>query len=317
MSSYWITRVLQTIPLLIGVSIIVFIILRLTPGDPSTLLADPSFLTKQQQIELRQSLGLDDPWPTQYVKTMTGIATGQLHSFRTGQSTTEMIADALPTTFSVALVGILEAIAISLILGIAAARNPGGVIDRILSVSIAAAVAFPSFVLALFLIRIFAENWQILPASGIRPLGATGYDPITMLPYLVLPGVVTAFPLAAILARYTRDAVREVLAEDYVRTARSKGLAESIVLWRHVLRNALIPIVSVVGSVMPFLLGGSVIVESVFGLPGIGRITVQAALQRDYPVVMTTTLLAGVLVILSNLVTDIVYGIVDPRIRPR
>ncbi len=315
MTKYWLGRVLQAVPLLFGLSVIVFAVLHLAPGDPSTLLADPSFLTEQQRVELRRSLGLEDPLPVQYLRTMAAMANGDLRSFRTQESTAAMLANALPTTLAVALVGIAVALGAGLLLGIAAARRKGGVVDRLLSLGIATAVAFPTFVLALFLIRLFAEEWRLLPASGIRPLGTTGFDPLAIAPYLVLPAAVTAFPLAAILARYTRDAVREALVEDYVRTAYGKGLAAPTVLRRHVLRNALVAVVSVVGTVTPLLLGGSVIVESLFGLPGVGRVTVQAALQRDYPVVMTATLFSGVLVIVGNLITDALYGVVDPRIR--
>lgn len=315
MSRYWLGRVLQAIPLLFGLSVIVFAVLHLAPGDPSTLLADPSFLTESQRAELRRSLGLDDPLPVQYARTMAAMANGDLRSFRTREPTAAMLANALPTTLLVALVGMTAALALGLLLGVAAARRPGGLVDRALSLGIATAVAFPTFVLALFLIRLFAEEWHLLPPSGIRPLGTTGYEPLLVAPHLVLPAVVTAFPLGAILARYTRDAVREALLEDYVRTAYGKGLAAPVVLRRHVLRNALVAVVSVVGTVTPLLLGGSVIVESLFGLPGVGRITVQAALQRDYPVVMTTTLFSGVLVIAGNLITDALYGVVDPRIR--
>lgn len=315
MTKYWLGRLLQAVPLLFGLSIIVFAILHLAPGDPSTLLADPSFLSEQQRVELRHSLGLEDPLPVQYVRTMTGMATGELRSFRTREATATMLANALPTTLLVAFAGMGLALAVGLVVGVAAARRPGSAVDRALSVGIPAAVAFPTFVLALFLIRLFAEEWHLLPAGGIRPVGTAGFDPLKVAPHLVLPAVVTAFPLAAILARYTRDAVREALVEDYVRTAYSKGLAAPVVLRRHVLRNALVAVVSVVGTVTPLLLGGSVIVESLFGLPGVGRITVQAALQRDYPVVMTTTLFSGVLVIVGNLITDALYGVVDPRIR--
>ncbi len=317
MTRYWALRALQAVPLLFGLSVLVFAVLHLSPGDPTTLLADPAFLSEQQRAELRQSLGLDDPLPVQYVRTMTSLATGDLRSFRTKEPTATMIANALPTTAVVVLLGITLALSLGLLLGVAAARRPGGAIDRLLGLGIVTAVSFPTFVLALFLIRIFAEQLHWLPASGIRPIGSTGANPLAVLPHLVLPVAVTAFPLAAILARYTRDAVADALAEDYVRTAHGKGLAGGTVLRRHVLRNALISVVSVVGTITPLLLGGSVIVESLFGLPGVGRITVQAALQRDYPVVMSTALFSGVLVVIGNFITDVVYVFVDPRIRLR
>lgn len=317
MTSYWIGRILQAVPLWIGASILVFVVLQLAPGDPATILADPSFLTDQQLADLRESIGLDDPLPVQYVKMMSGIFTGELRSFRTQESTMSMILDAVPTTFSVAFVGMVIAVLVSIPLGVAAGRRPGSPIDRVLSAGIVTVISFPAFVLAILLIRLFAEQWSLLPASGIRPIGATGYNPIEIMPHLILPAVVTSFPLIPILARYTRDAVQDTLAEDFVRTAYSKGLAERAVLLRHVVRNALVPVVSVVGILTPLLLGGTVIVEQVFELPGIGRITVQAATQRDYPVVMSTVLFSAVLVIAANLIVDFLYGVVDPRIRLR
>ena len=317
MTKYWVGRILQTIPLWLGASVLIFTILQLAPGDPATILADPSFLSDQQLTELRRSIGLEDPLPIQYVKMMKGMFTGDLRSFRSQESTISMIVEAMPTTFSVVFVGMVAAVLISLPVGVAAGRRPGSFIDRALSAGIVTAISFPAFVLALLLIRLFAEEWGILPASGIRPIGATGYNPIEMAPHLVLPALVTAFPIAPILARYTRDAIQDTLAEDFVRTAYAKGLGEGAVLWRHVLRNALVPVVSVVGILTPLLLGGTVIVEQLFALPGIGRITVQAALLRDYPVVMSTVLFSAVLVIAANLIVDFLYGVVDPRIRLR
>lgn len=317
MTKYWIGRILQTIPLWLGASVLVFTILQLAPGDPATILADPSFLSDQQLTELRRSIGLEEPLPVQYVKMMKGMFTGDLRSFRSQESTTSMIVEAMPTTFSVVFVGMIAAVLISLPVGVAAGRRPGSFIDRALSAGIVTVISFPAFVLALLLIRLFAEEWGMLPASGIRPIGATGYNPIEMAPHLVLPALVTAFPVAPILARYTRDAIQDTLAEDFVRTAYAKGLGEGAVLRRHVLRNALVPVVSVVGILTPLLLGGTVIVEQLFALPGIGRITVQAALLRDYPVVMSTVLFSAVLVITANLIVDFLYGVVDPRIRLR
>ncbi|GIW09711.1 MAG: peptide ABC transporter permease [Dehalococcoidia bacterium] len=315
MTRYWLGRLVQAVVLVVGVSIVVFVVVRLAPGDPATLLADPSFLSEQQRRELRASLGLEEPWPVQYVKTMAGLLRGDLRSFRTRESTASMIANAVPVTFSVVFAGVVLALASSIPLGVAAAQQPGGWADRLLSVAIAVALAFPTFVLALFLIRLLAEEWRLLPAGGFGPPGTTGFNPLVILPHLVLPALVTAFPLGAILGRYVRDAVREVLAEDYVRTAHSKGLSPRVVQWRHVFPNALVAVISVVGTVTPLLLGGAVIVESLFGLPGLGRIAVQGALQRDYPVVIATTLFSAVLVVLGNLLTDLLYGVVDPRIR--
>lgn len=317
MTGYWVGRLAQAVPMLFAVSLAVFVVLQLAPGDPATLLADPAYLNEQQRAELRASLGLDDPLPLQYVRTVGGILDGSLRSFRTREPTIEMLADALPVTATVALLGMAVATAAGVALGALAAHRPGGPLDRALSMAVVSAISVPTFVLSLLLLRVFAEGLRVLPATGIRPIGSSGSDPIASVPHLVLPVFVTAFPLAAIIARYARDAVREALAADHVRTAHGKGLPPSTVRRRHVLRNALVSVVSVVGTVTPLLLGGSVIVESIFGLPGVGRIAVAAALQRDFPVVMTTTLFSAVLVVLANLATDIAYGYADPRIRLR
>lgn len=315
MSRYLLQRLPQAALLLLGVSIIVFVVLRLAPGDPATLLVDPTIFTPEELREVRASLGLEDPWLTQYVKTMSGLLQGDLRSFRTRQSTIEMVTEAMPTTFIVVMAGVALGLLVGVPFGVAAARRPNSLIDRVLSLGIVTAISFPTFVVALVLIRLFAEEWHLLPGSGIRPIGTAGYPLLLVLPHLVLPGMVTAFPIASILARYTRDAVYETLQEDFVRTAYAKGLRTQAVLWRHVLRNALVTLVSVLGILIPLLLGGSVIVEALFGLPGLGRITVDAALQRDYPVVMTTTLVSALLVVTGNLVADLIYGLVDPRIR--
>lgn len=315
MNRYWLGRALQSVPLLFAVSLVVFGALHLAPGDPSTLLADPAYLTAEQQAELRASLGLEEPLPVQYVKTMTGMVDGSLRSFRTREPTIVMLRDSFPVTASVILLGMAVATAVGIVFGTAAAQRPGGHADRLLGTFVVAAISFPTFVLALILIRVFAEELGVLPARGIRPIGAVGLDPLASLPHLIMPVAVTAFGMAPILARYARDAVAEALAQDYVRIAHGKGLPRPAVLRRHVLPNALVSIVSVVGIITPILLGGSVIVETLFGLPGIGRLTVQAALQRDYPVVMTMVMFSAVLVIVANFITDLLYGRVDPRIR--
>ncbi len=248
---------------------------------------------------------------------MGGLFQGQLRSFRSQEPTTTMVPEALPTTIKVMLGGVGLAILVGVPLGVVAAYRPRSLIDNLLSLSMAFALSVPTFVLASILIRVFAEQLRWLPASGIRPPGAVEYSWQTALSYLVLPSIVTAFPISPILARYTRDALREVLQEDYVRTAASRRLTRQLVLWRHMLPNILVPLLSVLGVIIPLLLGGSVIVESLFALPGLGRVTVQAALQRDYPVVMTTTIVSTLLIVISNLATDMLYYVVDPRLRPR
>ena len=317
MSRYWVSRLLQSLYLWIGASIIIFVVLHLAPGDPASFLVEPEFLTEETLVELRQSLGLDDPLPIQYLKTISTMVTGDLYSFYKHDRTSSIILGAIPVTFSIVFLGVFTGTLFGVPLGLAAGRRSGSLMDRMLSLGIVSAVSIPTFVLALLLIRLFAEEWGLLPASGIRPVGSTSWNPVEMLPHVILPTFVTGLHFGLILARYTRDAVQDVLAEDFVRTAYAKGLTQGVVMRRHVMRNVLVPVVSVVGTFTPMLLGGSVIVEQVFALPGLGRLTVAAAIGRDYPLVMSTVLFSALLVIVGNLAVDFLYGIVDPRIKLR
>lgn len=310
---YWITRLGETIPLLFGISLLAFAIFRLAPGDPTTLVVDPTLLSADDRAAIRHQLGLDDSFPVQYVKMMHALVDGDLRSFKSKQPTTQIIRDAFPVTATVSGLGIGLALLLAFPLGAFAGRRPGGWVDRAVSAGMTTSLAIPPFLLGLLLILLFTEKLQLLPGSGIAPPGTIGFHP--QLKYLIMPASVIALGLAPILARYLRDALVEVLADDYVRTARAKGLAESSVLMRHAVRNAMIPWISLLNTLIPVTLGGSVIIETVFGLPGLGRVTTSAALSRDYPVVLTNVIFVAVLVLLTNLIIDFIYGLVDPRIR--
>ncbi len=312
---YWTSRVLETIPLLFGVSILTFVIFQLTPGDPIALVVDPTLISEDDRAAVREDLGLDDPAPIQYVRMMTGLADGDLRSFKTKQPTIEMVLDALPITLLVGGLGLGLGVLVGVILGTLAARKVGGLADRIVSVSMTTSLAVPPFVLGLVMVLLFTERWGVLPASGIAPIGTIGFGGVSSLPYLVMPVIVVAFGPAAIFARYLRDALTDVLAHDYIRTARAKGLSETRVIIRHAVRNALLPIVALLNTMIPVTLGGAVIVETLFGLPGLGTLTTKSALNRDYPVVMTTVLFVAVLTIVTNLIVDLVFAWIDPRVR--
>jgi peptide/nickel transport system permease protein len=315
MNSYLVRRLLTLIPTLIGISILSFGIIVTAPGDPATLLVDPTQLTQEEMASVRRQLGLDDPLPVQYVRMMTGLVTGELRSLRTRQPTLVMVAEAAPTTLllvgTTTLVGVLLGVAF----GVISAVRPYSWQDNVVSVISLFGLSVPSFWLGLLLIIVFAGNLQWLPASGLRPSGTNTWHPLVILPYLILPTIVMASSMIAALTRYTRSAMLEALQSDYVRTARAKGLANRRVVVGHALRNSLVTTVTLLGVLLPILFSGSVVVESVFGLPGMGRLAVSAALGRDYPVVITTTMLAAVLVLASGLLTDLVYRFVDPRIR--
>jgi peptide/nickel transport system permease protein len=252
--------------------------------------------------------------PVQFVTILKQLATGEIQSLRTGQPVLAMIADRLPIT--AALLG--GAIAVSLLLGVPmgvmSARRPYGHLDNWLSIAALGGLSLPGFWFGLVLMWMFAGILHILPASGAGPAMSLHYSALDMVPYFVLPTVVLASGLLPPIMRYTRSSMLDALAQDYVRTARSKGLPESLVLYRHALRNALLPVVTVVGLLVPLLIGSTAVIESVFAMPGIGRLVVEAALNRDYPTIMTLNLMTAVVVVASTLVVDVLYAVLDPRI---
>lgn len=312
---YWLSRLFDIVPLLVGVSLLTFLIFRIAPGDPVALVLDPTMVSEEDREAVREDLGLNRPVPVQYVSMMSGIFTGELRSFKSKQPTTEVVMDAVPVTLLVGGSALLIAFLVALPLGSLAARKPGGWVDRIVSISMTTTLAIPSFVLGLVLVLLFTERWGLLPGSGIAPIGTIGFAGTASIPYLVMPVAVTAIGPMMIFSRYLRDGLSGVLQQDFVRTARAKGLAEPAVFSRHALRNALLPVVSLLTSMIPITLGGSVVIEMLFGLPGLGRVTTQAALTRDYPVVMTAVIFVAVIAVLSNLVIDVIYGWIDPRVR--
>jgi peptide/nickel transport system permease protein len=315
MTTYFIRRLIEAIPVLVGISIISFLVIRLAPGDPTALLADISLLSPDERLELRRSLGLEDPLPIQYVRMIGDLFTGDLLSLRTGESTIQMVLDAAPTTLLLITSTIIVSLLTGILFGVVSALRPYSRTDNLLTVLALLGLSVPNFWLGLMLVIVVAEHLRWLPASGIRPQGAMGFSPLEMLPYLVLPVLVQAAGIAAALMRFTRSSMLDTLGADYVRTARSKGLTERKVLFGHALRNALITVVTLTGVLIPILLSATVVVETIFALPGMGRLAVTAALARDYPVVLTTNLLAAVMVLLANLLTDLAYTVIDPRIR--
>jgi peptide/nickel transport system permease protein len=314
MRRYLIRRVAQLVPVLLGIAFVTFLIIRLAPGDPAAMLVDTTLLSREELARFRTQLGLDAPLPVQFVTILKQLATGEILSLRTGQPVLTMLAERLPITS--ALLG--GAIALSLLLGVPmgvlSARRPYGRLDNWLSVAALGGISLPGFWLGLVLMWVFAGVLRVLPASGTGPATAVSYTALDMVPYFVMPTAVLASGLLPPIMRYTRSAMLEALAQDYVRTARSKGLAESRVLYHHALRNALLPVVTVVGLLVPVLIGSTAVIESVFAMPGIGRLVVEAALNRDYPTIMTLNLLTAVTVLVSTLAVDLLYAVLDPRI---
>jgi peptide/nickel transport system permease protein len=246
---------------------------------------------------------------------MGNFFNGSLMSFQEKRPTFDMIIERLPTTVILTTLAITFALLIGIPIAIISAMRPYTWIDHIANTTALAGLSLPPFWIALVLILIFSERLRLLPASGIRPLGSEAWNVAEMVPYLIMPTLVGTLGLLPSVVRYTRSSMLDVLHQDYIRTARSKGLRERTVTSRHALRNALIPVVSLMGAILPVLLGGSVLIETVFGLPGLGRLAVRAAQNRDFPLVLTINMFTAFVVLVSNIVTDLIYTYLDPRIR--
>lgn len=315
MSRHILRRIILLVPMLLGISIISYGIIRLAPGDPARVLADPEMLTTEQMEALRVQLGLDQPIVVQYLRTMQSLLTGDLLSFKTRQPVMEMILERVPTTFALAGCVLVVGFGLGMIIGVLQALRPNSRLDDILTFLSLFGFAVPSFWLALMLIMIFSVRLDWLPTSGIRPTNTTGWNPLQVAPHLILPTIVLATNLLASVARYTRSSMLETLNQDYLRTARAKGLSERTVTVVHALRNSLLPVITLLGVQIPYLLGGTVAIETIFALPGVGRLALDSVISRDYPVILTINVFVAVLVLLGNLLADIAYGLADPRVR--
>lgn len=315
MQRYLLRRILQIIPVFLGITFISFAIVRLSPGDPIATMFPPEVLGRIDREVLREQLGLNDSVPVQYVKMMTNFFNGSLTSFQERQPTFQVLMDYLPITMLFATTAVLLALAIALPIAVFSALKPYSLVDNVTTLTALTGLSLPQFWIALVLVLIFSERLRWFPASGIRPITATGYDLAEMLPYMVMPTAVLVLGLLPAIVRYTRSSMLEVLGQDYIRTARSKGLSERRVVTFHALRNALIPVVTLIGAVFPLLLGGAVLIETIFGIPGLGRLAVRAAQTRDYPMILTLNMFAAFMVLISNTITDLIYTYLDPRIR--
>jgi peptide/nickel transport system permease protein len=315
MSIYIARRLVLMIPLLFGISIVSYAVISFAPGDPARLLADPERVTAAQLAAAREQMGLNDPLPIQYLKTMRSLATGDLRSFKSHRPVLDMIGERLPTTLTLTVLALICSVVFGLTIGIVQALRPYSRLDDAGTLVSLFGFAVPDFWLALTLISIFAVRLDWLPASGIRPPQTDGWNPRDVAPHLVLPTLVLSASTMAGMARYTRSAMLEALGQDFVRLARAKGLRERQVVARHALRNSLLPVITLLGFYVPFLLGGAVVVETIFALPGVGRLTLDAVASRDYPVLLTINVLGALTVLVGNLLADIGYALADPRIR--
>jgi peptide/nickel transport system permease protein len=313
-SQYVARRLLLLIPTLIGMSLFIFLMLRLLPGDVVDLMtAGQEQATDDAKRKLREAFGLADPLPLQYIKWVLGLLRGDPgKSLRSGQPIAEALGQALPVTFELTLLAVLMATIIAIPLGVLSASRRDSGADFVGRIAGLIGLSIPSFWLAtltlLFTSLVF--SW-VPPVSWISPT----VDPLANLEQMLLPAAALAVQLMAIEMRMTRTTMLEVLSQDYVRTARAKGASERVVTYRHALRNALIPVVSVIGFQIGTLMGGSAIIEVIFGLNGIGATLIQAIFNRDYPMVQASALFLAAVFVVVNTSVDLLYGYLDPRIK--
>jgi peptide/nickel transport system permease protein len=312
MSKYILRRLVQMVPVLLLVSLVVFSLLHLTPGDPATTMLGQE-ATPEAVAALRERLGLDQPLPVQYVRWLASVLRGDLgRSIRTNQPVTEAILERLPVTVQLSAMSILIALMIAIPVGIISALRRNTALDSGATTLALLGVALPNFLLAILLIYLFSIQLRWLPPIGYVPLWE---DPGENLRRMIMPALTLGTALAAIIMRLTRSSLLEVLEQDYVRTARAKGLTESRMVRVHALKNSLIPVVTIVGLQIGGLLGGTVITETIFALPGIGRLIVDSIFRRDFPLVQGAVLFVAVAFLVTNLLVDLLYAFLDPRIR--
>ncbi len=307
-------RLAVSIAMLAAVSALIFVVLRLLPGDPViTRLGATPGISPAAIAELRKDAGLDDPIWVQYARWVGGMLHGDFgRSYFNQYSVTQLIGQRLPTTIELTFLSMLLAVVLAVPGALLAVRRPGGVVDRLLTTISSAGMALPSFIVGVLLIVIFAVKWGVLPSTGFVPLGQSlGGNLKTM----ILPSLTLAIAAAPLLLRFLRASLLEVLAAPFIRTARGKGASGPRVLLAHALRNSLTPAVTMLGLIIGYTLGGTVIIENVFGLPGLGALAVDSVSKRDYAVLQSCVLLISAMFILTTLLVDIVTGVLDPRLR--
>lgn len=322
MRSFIIRRILTLIPLYFGITIITFLIIHLAPGKPSDLETQmrPGMAIARERLE--KIYGLDKPLYVQYwnwLKKMVVLDFG--NSFQDSLPVLQKIKQTLPNTIILNIAALLMIYLLAVPIGILSAVKQYSIFDKASTVFVFIGMAIPSFWLALLLILVFSVKWGWLPISGMHSI-VMNFEAISfwertwdLVKHAILPVFVLSFAGLAWLSRYTRSSMLEIIRQDYITTARAKGLSERVVIYKHALRNALLPIVTILGLSLPGLIGGSVIVETIFAWPGMGRLAYQAVLARDYPLIMGTSVFSVFLLLFGNLIADILYGIVDPRIK--
>jgi peptide/nickel transport system permease protein len=313
MGTYLARRLAQSLLVLVLISVATFAIIHLSPGGPEVLLTGD--LSPADREYIIRNLGLDQPLHVQFARWFGAALRGDFgRSFNQQRPVRDVIRERLPATVLLAAASLVLAIALGVPLGVAAARRPNSWVDYSATGLSVFGVSVPSFWLGILLILLFSLRWRLLPSSGMATLGVE-FSLVDLFRHMVMPTVVLSLVYLAQIASYTRASMLDVMQRDYVRTARAKGVRERIVLFHHALRNGLIPVITVVGLLIPRLVGGAAITETIFSWPGMGRLAVEAAFKRDYPLVMGTTVVFALAVIASNLLVDVIYGLVDPRIK--
>ncbi|KAA9366925.1 ABC transporter permease [Ochrobactrum quorumnocens] len=312
MAVYLLKRIFSLVPVLLLVSVFVFLLLRLTPGDPAAILAGDAATTEQLE-RIREAMGLNEPILTQYFTWMGKILQGDLGvSLISGVPVLDMVSQRIGPTISIAVLTIIIAVVVAIPMGVIAAWRHRSWIDYLVMSFSVLGFSVPVFLVGYVLLLIFAVNLGWLPVQGFRPISA-GFG--GFLERAILPALTLASIYIALIARMTRAAMLDVLGEDYIRTARAKGVSDRRLLFVHALKNAAVPVVTIIGTGFALLISGVVVTESIFNIPGIGRLTVDAVLARDYPVIQAMILLTSALYVFVNLLIDLSYTVFDPRIR--
>ncbi len=320
MTQYVLRRVLGMIPLILGISFVVYALINLVPGSPTDQFEFNPDLKPADIARIRENLGLNDPWYLRYFTWLGNAVQGDFgNSFINYASVSYLVRSALPNTLLLSIVSLIIALLLSIPIGVLAAVKRNSVFDRVTTVIATAFSSLPSLWLGLMLIVLFAvkfQEWGLpsLPTSGVRNLRIED-NFLDRLRHLILPAAALSLVSLAGWTRYIRSQMLEVIRQDYVRTAQAKGLVNRIVLLRHAFRNALLPLVTLVGLTIPDLFGGALIIENVFGYPGIGQLTVSSLQSNDYSVAMACVMMLAVLTVVGNLIADVLYGVLDPRVR--
>lgn len=322
MSAYLLKRVLMLIPLMVGITLITFSVIHLAPGEPVEMqMAMNPKVGKEARERLTRFYGLDKPLHEQYFSWVGKLARLDLgRSFSSdGRPVIDKIKERLPVTISLNIIALILEFGLAIPIGILAATRRDSWLDKGITVFVFVGFAVPTFWLALLLMYFFGVKWNLLPISGLHTLGSDSWGTLRylwdMAKHLVMPVMVASFGSLAGLSRYMRSAMLNVISQDYITTARAKGLSERVVIYKHALRNALLPLITLLGFSIPGLIGGSVIFETIFAIPGMGQLFYQGVMSRDYPVVMGILVIGAFLTLIGNLIADVCYAFADPRIR--